>query len=219
MLCHNYIFFDAEPSLGTLPPAELQAAKNQFAEIVRKHEKVNTYAYGTLGLKAGSRMMLWMQADAAESAQDLVSELVHSELGRHLKIAYTLFGLVRPSQYTKNATAQEQAANSEQRGRYLIVYPFTKTKEWYLLSFEERKELMFDHMRTGHKFKEISQVLLYAFGLDDHEFIVSYETENLLDFQTLVMELRATKARLYTENDTPIFTCIYKPLSAALELL
>lgn len=62
----------------------------------------------------------------------------------------------------------------------------------------------------GIKHVSIRQCLLYAYGVDNHEFIVSYETPTLPEFQDLVMELRGTEGRKYTANDLPIYTCIYK---------
>jgi chlorite dismutase len=101
----------------------------------------------------------------------------------------------------------------------LVVYPFTKTADWYLLSKATRQGMMNEHIKVGHDFPSIKQVLVHSFGLDDQEFIVSYETEDLLEFQSLVMDLRSTDGRKYTLSDTPIFTCVHRPLREVLELL
>jgi len=164
MLCHNYIFFDSDPSIHTVSPAELKKQKTQFAEIIARHKNVKTEAYATLGLKAGTRFGLWMQADSVEEIQTILAELMHTPLGAHLKITYTLFGLIRESQYSKKPPEETKATER----RYLIVYPFTKTKEWHLIAFDERKNMMWDHVKVGKKFSaSIEQVLLYAYGVDD----------------------------------------------------
>jgi chlorite dismutase len=80
--------------------------------------------------------------------------------------------------------------------------------------------MMKAHIDVGLKFSaNISQLLLYSFGIDDHEFIVSYQMDTLEEFQTLVMELRGTEGRRYTKNDTPIFTCISMSLLDALSMV
>jgi chlorite dismutase len=219
MLCHNYVFFDCHPSITSLSELELTSARAECVKLIKSSTTVKTFSFTTLGFKVNTRVMLWFQADEAEQIQDLLNDLLHTTLGRHMHITYTLLGLVRPSNYTSKPTAQEQAIHEIERGRYLIVYPFTKTTEWHLMSQETRREIMMDHIRVGHKFAPIKQLLLYAYGVDDHEFVLSYESESLLDFQSLVMDLRATEARRYTLNDTPIFTCIHKPLAQALEYL
>jgi chlorite dismutase len=77
---------------------------------------------------------------------------------------------------------------------------------------------MNEHMRVGHEFEDVRQVLLYATGLDDQEFVVAYETDTLERQHQLVVALRATNSRTFTQRDTPIFTAIHRPLDKALEL-
>ena len=78
---------------------------------------------------------------------------------------------------------------------------------------------MNEHMRVGHDFEDVRQVLLYTTGLDDQEFVVAYETNDLERHHMLVVALRATNSRTFTLRDTPIFTAISRPLEQALALL
>ena len=143
--------------------------------------------------------------------------MLHTPLGKHLRVAHTLLGMTRSSQYR---SGPQKEADPEAPHQYLVVYPFTKTIEWHLLPKEERQKMMTDHIAVGRKYSQrISQLLLYSYGIDDQEFIVSYQTDSLEEFQALVMELRATEGRRYTLSDTPIFTCIHMPLQEALEML
>jgi chlorite dismutase len=130
-----------------------------------------------------------------------------------------MIGLTRPSQYVKRPSSQEQSLFSGERSRYLVVYPFVKSVEWYLAPAEERQEVMKGHMRVGHRFPQVRQLLAYSFGLDDQEFIVAYETDDLVAFQDLVRELRETESRRSTVRDTPIITGIHRPLGEILGLL
>jgi chlorite dismutase len=131
----------------------------------------------------------------------------------------SMLGMTRPSQYVKRPTAQEQSLFSGDRSRYLVVYPFVKSTEWYLTSAEERQEVMRGHMRVGHAYPQVRQLLAYSFGLDDQEFIVAYETDDLVAFQDLVRDLRATESRRSTIRDTPIVTGIHRPLGEILGML
>jgi chlorite dismutase len=79
--------------------------------------------------------------------------------------------------------------------------------------------MMNEHMRIGHDFEDVRQVLLYTTGLDDQEFIVAYETDRLERHHELVVALRATEARRYTLRDTPIFTGIHRPLDDVVALV
>ena len=216
-MTHSYIFFDIDSALARVSGNDLEKYRAAFAALVGKRPEVYTRAYATLGFKAGARFMLHLRAQEASAIQDLVRDLLHTELGKYLKITYTLLGLTRASPYNPKGTVPEE---EDPERTYLVVYPFTKTVSWHLLPKEERGRIMKDHVAVGRKFNEsISQLLLYSYGVDDHEFIVSYQTDSLENFQTLVMELRNTEGRGYTLRDTPIFTCVRKSLPDALEMI
>ena len=127
-----------------------------------------------------------------------------------------LWGYTRPSQYTKTRSTQELDPFAPSRERYLIVYPFVKTAEWYQLDREKRGELMAGHIKIGTQYKDITQLLLYSFGLQDQEFVVVYETEDMRRFLGLVNELRGTEARIYTARDWPLHVGIHQPEAEAL---
>lgn len=138
---------------------------------------------------------------------------------RHLiEGVHILWGFTKPSQYTKTRSAQEIDPFAAERKPYLVIYPFVKTAEWYMMSREARQGMMNEHIKIGKQYPEITQLLLYSFGLQDQEFIVVYETDDLGHFSDLVYELRDTEARRYTERDTPLFTAIYHPAEETLAL-
>lgn len=130
----------------------------------------------------------------------------------------SLWGFTRPSQYSKARSKQEIDPFAETRASYLIIYPFSKTTEWYLMSREARQGMMNEHIRIGKQYDDISQLLLYSFGLQNQEFVVVYETDNLTRFSDLVNELRDTEARRYTLRDTPLHTAIYHTAEETLAL-
>ena len=218
MLYHSYIFFDSEPSINELSKIALEKAKTAFITCVEKSTDVRVRPYATLAFKTGTRCMLHFNGKTPDAIQLLVRDLLHTALGAHVRIAYTLLGLTRTSQYNPNHPPKEAAWDMSHR--YLVVYPFTKTTEWHLMPYDERRSIMKAHVDVGRKHsEEISQMLLYSYGIDDHEFIVSYQMSDLEAFQTLVMEMRETESRRHTKNDLPIFTCIHMPLLEALDML
>lgn len=129
-----------------------------------------------------------------------------------------LWGFTQPSQYTKTRSTQEVDPESPQRAPFLIIYPFVKTVDWYLMGRDARQGMMNEHIRIGKQYPEIKQLLLYSFGLQDQEFIVVYEAPDLSQFSQLVYELRDSEARKYTGRDTPNFTAIYHPAEETLKL-
>lgn len=147
-------------------------------------------------VEAGSPRDFFTRRSAAENAHRSLFEPRH-----------VLWGLTRPSQYSRAAkSAQEIDPFAPERAPYLVMYPFTKTADWYLLGGETRQGMMNEHIRIGKQFREITQLLLYSFGLQDQEFVVVYETHDLQLFSKLVYDLRDTEARRYTKGDTPLHT-------------
>lgn len=212
---HHFIFFDVAPDIADMSEDARAGAERELMRLCATARDVIVYTYATRGLKAQTAYMFWLQGREIASMQGFLRAVLRSALGRHLVVAYTLFGMRSSSIYVAQPTIQEQGIDAATRLPYLIIYPFTKTKEWYFLSYETRKALMMEHIRIGRRYPEIRQLLLYAYGIDDHEFIVAYETDDLQAFQRLVMDLRSTEVRRYTERDTPVFVCVYQTLEDA----
>ncbi len=218
---HQYIFFAVNRAVHDLSPEIITTLKKEFISSVESEKQCTVFAYSLLGLKGETAFMLWIQSDDVHHAQEFVSRILKTKLATYLAITHTLFGIIGKSVYAKERKVHEGdvPAPRSDRSPYLIIYPFTKTKEWHLLPLETRKTMMSEHMKIGFGYAHIRQQLLYAYGVDDHEFIVSYETESLEEFQQLVIALRASEGRRYTENDLPIFTCLYGALPDIIELL
>ena len=140
-------------------------------------------------------------------------------MGAWMTPRHSFLGIIKPSQYVKRPTPQEQSLFSGERSRYLIVYPFTKSTDWYLLPQDERQKVMNEHMKVGHRYQQVRQLLASSFGVDDMDFLVAYETDDLPAFGELVRELRGTESRRSTIRDTPILTGIHRPIDEITRLL
>jgi chlorite dismutase len=103
--------------------------------------------------------------------------------------------------------------------RYLFVYPFEKRRDWYRLPAAERQRIMDAHIAVGRSYPEITINTAYSFGLDDQEFVVSFEADDPGRFLDLVQELRGTESSSFTLRDTPIFTCVAMSVAKALDAL
>ena len=209
-----------DPAWRRLSSEERRADVDAFcAAAGRSEHRLIQHAYSTIGLRADGDLLLWRMATDIETLEESAADLLASGIGRWLAPASSMIGLTRPSQYVKRPTPQEQSLFDGERSRYLVVYPFVKSVDWYLTPADQRQQVMRGHMRIGHGYPQVRQLLAYSFGLDDQEFIVAYETDELVAFQDLVRELRETEARRSTVRDTPIITGIHRPLGTVLELL
>jgi chlorite dismutase len=180
---------------------------------------VRSFAYSTVGLEPGVDLLLWRMAPSVEALGCSASRLLTAGAGRWATVTRSFIGRIGPSQYVRRPTGQEQSLFEGERSRYLVVYPFTKSTDWYLLGREARQGIMNEHMRIGHDFAGVRQLLAYSFGLDDQDFVVAYETDDLVEFGELVRALRATEGRRSTVNDTPILLGFHRPVEDCLRLV
>jgi len=180
---------------------------------------VRSISYSSVGLEPGVDILFWQMAPSVDALEAAGARLLRTGLGRWLSVEHSLIGRIGPSQYVRKATEQEQSLFAGERSRYLVVYPFTKSTDWYLLSKESRQGIMNEHMRVGHEYPTIRQALAYSFGLDGQDFVVAYETDDLVAFGDLVRALRGTESRRSTVSDTPILLGIQRPVDEIVALL
>ncbi len=191
----------------------------EFCAAVTADSEVTSFTYSMIGLKAGVDMLLWSLSPSLDALEQKSARALRSGMGAWTTARHSMLGIIRPSQYVKRPTPQEQSLFSGERSSYLIVYPFTKSTDWYLLTQEERQKVMNEHMKVGHRYQQVRQLLAYSFGVDDMDFLVAYETDDLPAFGELVRELRGTESRRSTIRDTPILTGIHRPVEEITRLL
>lgn len=218
----NYVFFKLDPLWRRLPEEERERGKREFAQAAEAHsEGLLLRTFSLLGLRSDADFMLWRIGHDLDAFEELQSALMRTGLGRYLTVTYSYFGLARRSIYVGEHTPgfENRRYIVPGEGEYLFVYPFVKTRAWYRLPLEERQRMMNEHMRIGRKHYPVKNNTAYSFGIDDYEFILSFEAESPEKFQDLMMELRESEASAYTELDTPIFTCRRRPLPEILHAL
>lgn len=172
--------------------------------------------YSTYGVRAETDFMFWRVSERLEDFEDMTSELMGTGLGAFVENKYSFLSMTKHSQYvSKNRNVEQEGTRikiSPKKRKYLIVYPFIKKVEWYLLTKKKRQEMMTEHIGTGHKYPSVSINTSYSFGLDDQEQMVSFETDYPEDFLDLVEEMRSQRARAYTEKDTQLLLAYIKTL-------
>ena len=208
-----------DPAWRRLPDRERCEDAAAFCRAVERTGDVTTFTYSTIGLHPGAELVLWRLAGSLEQLEEAAAAALKAGIGRSLRVVHSLLGIIQPSQYVKRPTEQEQSLFTGARSRYLVVYPFTKSADWYLLGQAARQGIMNEHMRVGHEYPQIRQLLAYSFGIDDQDFLVAYETDDLAAFGNLVRDLRGTESRRSTVRDTPILTCVHRPLAEIMGLL
>jgi chlorite dismutase len=218
----QFAFYKFDAAWRRQSAEERERDKAEFAEAVEQAaDEMMVRCYSLVGIRGDVDLLLWNASEDIDIIRKHGSRLLNAGMGRWATQPYCYLAMTKASQY-KDPT--EQGAPEGRRlvlrptGRkFLFVYPFVKTRPWYLLPLEERQKIMESHIHVGHKFPSVKLNTTYCFGIDDQEFVVAFETDIMADFLDLVMALRETESSKYTLRDTPIFTCVQMPLSEALD--
>jgi chlorite dismutase len=208
----NFMFFRIDRAFRSLDAEAKSEAKRELAEIIKRHTgPMMVLPYSTVGLKSGVDFMLWRIGYDLDPFQQMVADINKSVLGRYTDIPFSYFSMTKHSQYV------DEHAHEAQEGRrlrivpgkrpFLFVYPFVKTRDWYLLPMSDRQRIMNEHIAIGHKYPRVKINTTYSFGLDDQDFVVAFEAESPSEFLDLVQDLRETESSKYTLRDTPMYTC------------
>jgi len=218
----NYVFLKLDPLWRRLPDEERERGKEEFLAALEEHSgEMLLRSYSLMGLRADADFMLWRIGYDLDAFEAMTGALLNTGLGKHLTVTYSYFALSRRSIYVGEHTPgwENRRYIIPGEGNYLFVYPFVKSRSWYQLPLDERQRMMNEHMQIGRKHYPVKNNTAYCFGIDDYEFILSFEAESPQKFQDLMMELRESEASSYTELDTPIFTCRRRTLPEILQTL
>ncbi len=199
-----------EPELRAEDKREFLAACEDFA-VER-----SLRAYSTVGTRGDTDLLLLSQSPILDDIHTFHVVLAQSGLARWASIPYSYLAMTKRSPYSEAEVRPEICTSSR---KYVFVYPFWKKREWYALADEERQRIMSGHIEIGRRYPEITINTAYSFGLDDQEFVVSFEADDPGEFLDLVHELRGSESSSYTLRDTPIFTCIAMSVGKALDAL
>lgn len=188
---------------------EAQALLDEYADRIEVRG-----AYSTAGFSPSADMMFFWVGRDAEALQNLIVDFRHTQLGRTLRQREMFLGLVRPAEFA--ADHLPAFVQGKEPKRYLNVYPYVRTSDWYLLDPAERGELLRSHGEAGREFPDVWANTTSAFGLGDYEWILCFEADSPERIVELLRRLRATEARRYTKLEIPFFTGIRKDLGAVV---
>ena len=189
--------------------AKEESAKEVENVIINSGIRFRTYS--TLGLRDDAEFLFWFAAETVEEIQDVISKLYLTVFGKYIIPSHVYLSCTRPSTYARKGRTLSFVAGEEPR-KFVIVYPFTKTREWYLLPKEQRQKMMDQHIDVSEKYPQVILNTTYSFGISDQDFMLAFECDNLRDFQNLIMDLRQTQVSAYVAVDTPMITCVKKDI-------
>lgn len=220
----NFVFYRVDPAWRRLPEDVRARGKEDFLRAVEDFNgKVLVVPYSTVGIRGDCDFMLWRISHDLDLFQDMGAKILASGLGQYLSTPYSYLAMTKRSVYVDHHSHAGQEGKRltvvPGKSKYIFVYPFLKTREWFLLTKAARQGMMDEHIEVGHRFPSVKLNTSYSFGLDDQEWTVAFESDKPEDFLDLVMALRETEGSRYVLRDTPIFTCIRRSLKEMLDTL
>jgi hydrogen peroxide-dependent heme synthase len=160
--------------------------------------------YDVAAMPAGADVLVWTHGPVAEDLQEAVRVFEQEAFGGCAELTWSAMGVHRMAEFNRrHAPAFLKGAEPK---RWLTVYPFVRSFEWYLLPEEERQHLLIEHGQAGREFPQVLSNTVAAFALGDYEWILGLEADELVDLVDLMRHLRATGARRHVRVEIPFYT-------------
>jgi hydrogen peroxide-dependent heme synthase len=208
----TYPVFAIDPDADLDPDDAAQEVENLFKEL---SEGVSVRGvYSTVGFRPDADLLMWLVTSTPDAAQDAIVRFRRTALGRSMVLMWSFMGVVRPAEFT--ADHAPAFVKGEPPKKYMSVYPFVRTPEWYLLPREERATLLADHGVMGREFPDVLANTTSAFGINDWEWILAFEADELGRIVDCIRRLREAEARRYTKEEVPFIMGIRKDVREAV---
>jgi chlorite dismutase len=212
----KYTFLKLESAWRRLDAEERAEHKREFLAACEDFSTDHLLqSFSLVGTRGDADLLLISEAENLDRIHEFHVVLAQSGLMKWAQQPYSFLGMRKSSEYSED----ERLVPRGFRGKYVFVYPFVKTRAWYALAADERWRIMQGHIQVGREYPGVDNHTTYSFGLDDQEFVVAFDTDDVGTFLDLVQRLRTTEASAFTLRDTPSFTCIAASLERSLNAL
>jgi len=182
----------------------LTSELEEFFAALASSDVVLRGAYDVSTLRADSDLLLWIHAETAENIQAAMRAFGRTEFGSAFSQVWSGTGLHRPAEFNKSHVPAFMAGAAPRD--WLVIYPFVRSYEWYLLPEEDRRRMLMEHGMAGRTFTGILSNTVAAFALGDYEWMLALESNDLHEMVDMMRELRSTDARRHVREETPFYT-------------
>lgn len=219
LLYTMYSVFAVRPD-RRLEDADRDSAAAEVEGLLEQALAKDVYTRGSYevgGYKADADLMWWWTAPDPDALQETYARIRQTRLGRTLTPVWSSVGLHRPAEF--NRSHIPAYVRREDPKRFMCVYPFVRSLEWYLLPDYERRGMLAEHGIQGREFEDVRANTVAAFGLGDYEWLLAFEADDLHRIVDCLRHLRTSRARLHTRVETPFFTGARKPIAEIVAAL
>ncbi len=187
----KYTFLKTDPAWRRLPGEQRERDKREFMAACEDFADGHLLqSFSLVGTRGDAELLLVSEAENLERIHEFHVVLAQSGLMKWSQITHSFLGMRKSSEYSEDERTSPRAF----RGKYVFVYPFVKSREWYGMPAEQRWRIMQGHIQVGREYPGVDNHTTYSFGLDDQEFVVAFDTDDVGTFLDLVQRLRTTEA-------------------------
>jgi chlorite dismutase len=160
--------------------------------------------YDVAGLRADADYLIWWHAEEIEQLQTAYTGFRRTALGRASSPVWSQVALHRPAEFNKSHIPAFLAG--EDPKKFVCVYPFVRSYEWYLLPDEERRGMLAEHGKMARDYPDVRANTVASFALGDYEWILAFEADELHRIVDLMRHLRGSTARRHVREEIPFYT-------------
>lgn len=189
---------DDEERAGALE--ELHTFLNEWNQM-EEAKTGSSAVYSIVGQKAD--IVFMHLRESLEELNALENAFNKTTFAEYTTKAYSYVSVVELSNYLASGGGDPKA-NPEVMARlqpilpksnHICFYPMNKKRDlsdnWYMLSMDERREMMRSHGLIGRSYAgKVKQIITGSVGLDDWEWGVTLFSDDALQFKKLVYEMR-----------------------------
>jgi chlorite dismutase len=198
------VFRVADPLGDYEARAPLSAEIESLFEQLAAKDVTVRGTYDVSALRADADLMVWWHASTAEALQDAYSRFRRTALGRRLAPVWSAMALHRPAEFNKSHIPAFLA--DEEALKYVCVYPFVRSYEWYLLADDERRRLLAEHGQLAREYPDVRANTVASFALGDYEWLLAFEADELHRIVDLMRHLRSSETRRHVREEVPFYT-------------
>ena len=196
--------FRLETPLGDADRAlEADEVEKLLAELAGEDVKVRG-VYDVSGLRADADLMVWWHAEDVQQLQLAYNRLRRTAFGRRLAPVWSQTALHRPAEFNRSHLPAFLA--DEVPRKYVCVYPFVRSYEWYLLEDAERRRLLAEHGMMARDYPDVRANTVASFALGDYEWMLAFEADELERIVDLMRHLRGSETRRHVREEVPFYT-------------
>jgi len=195
----------------------LAAEVSDLCDQAAGKQVVTRGCYDLQGMRADADYMFWWIAPSSDDLQELYARFRRTSLGRASEPVWSAMALHRPAEFNKSHVPAFLAG--EEARNYVSVYPFVRSYEWYLLDEAERRAMLAEHGQMARGYPDVRANTVACFALNDYEWMLAFEADELHRIVDLMRHLRGAEARRHTRLEVPFYTGRRKPVDELLHAL